>query len=217
MSQLTVYGIPGSPYFRAALVGLEEKALPYRVVALPLGGHKSPEHLARHPFGRVPALEHGDFRLYETQAILRYLDRISPEPAFVPKDSRAEARANQLAGIADWYVMPDISSPIVFQRLVAPQFGLPVDEARLQAAIPRAEVCMAELSRLLGDQPFMAGEALSIADIVLAPQLEYFTAVEEGWPMFEPHPNLLAWVGRMSARPSMAATTRDAVVEKAAA
>ena len=217
MNEIIVYGIAGSPYLRSALLGLEEKGLPYRFAALPFGGHRTPEHLARHPFGRVPAIEHGDFRLYETQAILRYLDRVQPAPAFLPADPRAEARANQIAGIADWYVMPDITGPIVFQRLVAPQFGMPVDEAGIAAAIPRAEIAMAELSRLLGDQPFMAGEAVSIADLILAPQLEYFTFTEEGRPMFAKHPNLAAWIERMAARPSMAATTRDRLVDRAVA
>src|SRR4051812_40950946 len=76
MSAFLVYGIPGSPYLRSLLAGLEEKGLPYHLTALAPGQHKSPEHLERHPFGRIPVLDHGDFRLYETQAILRYLDAI---------------------------------------------------------------------------------------------------------------------------------------------
>ena len=63
------------------------------------GESKTPEHLARHPFGRIPVVDHGDFRLYETQAILRYLDDLYPTPPFQPKDARAKARMNQLVGI----------------------------------------------------------------------------------------------------------------------
>jgi glutathione S-transferase len=68
MSEFIVHSVPGSPFGRAVLAILEEKGAPYRLAPLAPGAHRSPEHLARHPFGRVPALEHGGFSLYETQA-----------------------------------------------------------------------------------------------------------------------------------------------------
>src|SRR5579883_2550033 len=104
MTAFTVYGIPGSPYVRSALLGLEEKGAAWRIVALAMGEQRAPAHLERHPFGRMPVLDHGDFRLYETQAILRYLDRIMPAPAWTPTAPKAEARMNQICGITDWYV-----------------------------------------------------------------------------------------------------------------
>ncbi|MFW1447746.1 glutathione S-transferase N-terminal domain-containing protein, partial [Vibrio parahaemolyticus] len=69
------YGIPGSPYLRSVLLGLQEKGAGYRLAVFgrDLGAARSEEHLQIHPFGRIPILDHGDFRLYETQAILRYL------------------------------------------------------------------------------------------------------------------------------------------------
>lgn len=207
MSSFTIYGVPGSPYVRSALLGLEEKGVPYRLAALGFGEHKSPAHLARQPFGRMPVMDHGDFRLYETQAILRYLDRLFPEPPLVPADPVKEARMNQLAGITDWYVINDISAGITFGRLVAPRFGLPVDETKIQASVPRAAICIDEIARLLGDQPFMAGESVSIADLMLAPQIVFFGDTAEAKPMFARHPNLVAWVHRMNARPSMVNTT----------
>jgi glutathione S-transferase len=209
MSEFIVYGVPGSPYVRAALLGLEEKGCDWHLHAMPFGGFKSSEHLARNPFGRIPVMDHGEFRLYEVQAILRYLDRIVPEPSLAPRDPRAEARMNQICGITDWYVMPDVSRPITFARVVAPKLGLPIDEARIAAAIPKAKVCVAEIGGLLGDQQFMAGEALTIADLMLAPHLTMFAETAEGAPMLQPHPNIRAWVERMNARPSMMATTWD--------
>ncbi|MBV8850614.1 MAG: glutathione S-transferase family protein [Methylobacteriaceae bacterium] len=209
--------MPGSPYVRAALLGLEEKGCDWRLHALPFGAHKSPEHLARHPFGRIPVMDHGDFRLYEVQAILRYLDRVVPEPRLTPRDPRAEARMNQICGITDWYFMPQVSAPISFQRLVAPKFGLPVDEARLAAAIPQAEISVAEIGRVLGDQQFMAGDDLTIADLMLAPQLTTFAMTSEGRTIVQRYPNLVSWVERMNARPSMMATTWEKVTEMAKA
>ena len=120
MHEFVLHGIPASPYTRAATLGLEEKGAPYRIAAMAPRDEKLPGYLKRHPFGRVPLLVHGDFELYETQAILRYVDRIVTGPALTPRDAKAEARMNQICGITDWYVMPHISIGISFDRLVAP-------------------------------------------------------------------------------------------------
>ena len=214
MTDFTVYGVIGSPYVRAALLGLEEKGCDYRVHPLGMGEHKKAEHLARHPFGRIPVLEHGDFRLYETQAILRYLDRLIPNPPLTPTDARAEARMNQVIGITDSYLMSDFSGPISFQRLVAPRFGMPTDEARLVAALPRAKVCLDEIARLLGDNAYMAGDTISIADLMIAPHLAFAPMVEDTRPVLNSHPNLLRWIERMNDRPSMKATADEVVMAR---
>ena len=85
--------------------------------------------------------------------------------------------------------------------------GLKPDEAAIEAAMPKARAVFAELARLLGDQPFFAGDAVSLADLMVAPQLGFFTATPEWADLGEPHKNLVAWLARMEARPSMKATT----------
>jgi glutathione S-transferase len=62
MSDIVVYGVPGSPFMRAVQMGLEEKNAAYRVQTLGVGESKSEAYLRKHPFGRVPAFEHGNFR-----------------------------------------------------------------------------------------------------------------------------------------------------------
>src|SRR5512138_2005115 len=101
MSEVIVYGIPGSPYVRMPLLACEEKGAPYRIEAMTFGTTKSPEHLARHPFGRIPAVEHDGFRLYESQAIIRYIDQVFAGPSLTPADPRSQARMNQVMGIVD--------------------------------------------------------------------------------------------------------------------
>src|SRR5262249_59548133 len=117
-------GVRGSRCVRGVQMGLEEKKAAYRVQAMGAGESKSEAYLKKHPFGRVPAFEHGVFGLYETQAILRYLDDIFPEPPLQPRDPREVARMNQIIGINDWY-FPKAAAGIVFQRIVGPVvFGI---------------------------------------------------------------------------------------------
>jgi glutathione S-transferase len=216
MSEFSVYGVPGSPFLRSVQLCLEEKGAPYRLHALRPGESKAPEYLARHPFGRIPVFEHGDFRLYETQAILRYVDDVIPQPSLVPSEPRLAARMNQIIGINDWYFFPKVSAVIVFQRIVGPKLlGTPTDEAAITAALPMARTCITELDRLLGTQTFLAGERLSLADLMLAPQIDFFAATAEGKSLLQ-GTRLAGWLDRMNARPSMVATLRPEGLRAAA-
>jgi glutathione S-transferase len=218
MSEFIVHSVPGSPFGRAVLATLEEKGARYRLAALPPGSSKSPEHLARHPFGRVPVLEHDGFMLYETQAILRHLDRVLPDPVLTPDDARQAARMDQVMNINDWYLFQGVGNVIGFHRIIRPRFmGLAADEAAIEAAMPRARLVFAELSRLLGEQPFIAGETLSLADLHAAPHVGFLSSTPEWETLTAPHPNLRAWISRLEARPSFMATTMERLSERAKA
>ena len=216
MSEIVIHSIPGSPFGRAALVALEEKGARYRLAAVVPGTLRGSEHLARHPFGRVPVLEHGDFRLYEAQAILRYVDRALPGPALTPAQPRAAGRMDQLMNINDWYLFQGVANVIAFQRIVGPRLlGLTPDEVAIAAAMPKGHAVFEELSRQLGDQPFFVGDAISLADLLLAPQLDFMRATPEWAPLTRGRENLQAWLDRMNARPSMQATTWERVAAMA--
>jgi glutathione S-transferase len=213
-----VHSVPGSPFGRAVLLALHEKGAPYRLAPIPIATPRSAEHLALHPFGRIPAFDHGDFHLYETQAILRYLDRVVPEPALTPKDPKHAARMDQAMNINDWYLFHGVANVIVFQRVVGPRLlGRVPDEEAIAAAMPKALVVFNELARLLGEQPYFAGGTVSLADLVLAPGVEAFEKLPEWSALGEPHTNLVAWLKRMQERPSMKATTWERVAELAKA
>jgi glutathione S-transferase len=215
-SGMIVYGIPGSPYVRAALLALEEKGAAYELAAMALGSLKQQPHLSRHPFGRIPAFEHDGWMLYETQAIMRYVDAVVPGPRLQPEEPRAAARMNQLMNITDWYVMRQVSVPITRNRVVAPRVNRPVDEDAIVNAIPDARICIAEIARLLDSHTWMAGEALSLADLLMAPHLSMLALAPEGAAILAEHPNLEGWLARIESRPSMEATTWDQLLERAA-
>ena len=218
MNEIRVYSIPGSPYGRAVMVALEEKQAAYRLVPVAPGTFRAPEHLARHPFGRVPVLEHGDFRLYETQAILRYLDRALPGSTLTPPEPRAAARIDQLMNINDCYLFQGVGNVIVFQRIVGPKLmGLKPDEAAIAAAMPKAHHVFAALAHELGEGSYFGGESMSLADVLIAPQLDFFAATPEWAQLTAQTPNLVRWLDRMNGRPSMRATTWERVSEMARA
>jgi glutathione S-transferase len=214
---MIVHGVPGSPYVRAVLLTLEEKGAKYEFAAMALGTLKQEPHLSRHPFGRIPAFEHEGWMLYETQAIMRYVDAVVPGPALQPTEPRAAARMNQLIGITDWYLMPQVSRTITFNRVVAPRFNRPIDEGVVAEAIPNARSCIGEIDRLLDGHTCMAGDALSLADLLLAPHLSMFAQAPEGAEILQEHGKLRGWLTRIEARPSMQATTWDRLLERVAA
>ena len=218
MTPIIVHGIPGSPYVRKPLLVCEEKGAPYRLAAMAFGtgANKTPEYLAMNPFGRLPTIEHGDFVLYEAQAIGRYIDQVFEGPSLTPAEPRAQARMNQVMNIVDWYVMPSISAGIGFNRVVKPKFGMPVDEDAVAAALPLAKTCVAALEDILADKPYFAGEAVSLADLFAYGHFEFLGQTPEGADMLAGSP-LLGWIERMAVRPSVQATTWERLAESVAA
>jgi glutathione S-transferase len=212
VSEFVVHATPGSPFSRSVMAALEEKGAPWRLAALKPGTSKQEPHLSRHPFGRMPVVEHDGFTMYETQAILRYLDRILPEPALTPAEPRAAARMDQVMNINDWYLFQGCGNVITFQRIVRPMlFGQPTDEDAVREAMPRGHVVFAELSRLLGDQPWFGGAAVSLADLMVAPQLDFFAKTPEWQELTVDRSNLVNWLARAETRPSLKATTWEKV------
>ncbi len=198
------------------LVALEEKGAAYRAVPVAPGTTRAPAHQALHPFGRVPTIEHGAFRLYETQAILRYIERTCPAPALTPRDPQAGGRMDQLMNVNDWYLFQGVANVIVFERLLAPRLlGRAADENAIVAAMPMAHAVFEQLARELADRPYFVGEAVSLADLLIAPQLDFFSEAAEWGPLTARRANVRAWLERMRARPSLGATTRERVVAMA--
>ena len=120
-------------------------------------------------------------------------------------------------GITDWYVMRQVSIPITRNRVVAPRVKRPVDENEIVGANPDARICIAEIARLLDGHQWMAGEAISLADLLLAPHLSMFAQAPEGAQILQEHENLRGWLARIEARPSMKATSWDRLLERVAA
>eukprot|EP01040_Poterioochromonas_malhamensis_P017070 gene17070-biopygen4328 len=104
--------------------------------------------------------------LYETQAILRYIDRVVPAPPLTPADPKWAARMDQVMNVNDWYFFQGVSNVIGFQRVVGPRLmGLKTDEAACAAVLPKAHQVFDEFGRLLGERPYFAGTEVVIAHV----------------------------------------------------
>ena len=105
MTAIVLYGFDGSTYVRTVRMLLAEKGAHYEQVPVNVlkGEPRQPEHMARHPFGKVPVLDHDGFRIIETGAIASYLDEALPGPSFTPESSKDRARMRMAMGIVDSY------------------------------------------------------------------------------------------------------------------
>ena len=127
MSDLIVYGFPRSTFVNIVRLVLTHKEVPYTFHDLEPEMGK-PSHLALHPFNRVPILRHGDFTVYETSAIVSYLEESFPEPALQPKSVRDRARMNQWISAVNSYYYPYMIYHVSHERNVFPERGIPSDE-----------------------------------------------------------------------------------------
>ena len=193
---------------RAVRLALEEKGVEYELVPVDIfaPGGPPPEHMARHPFGKIPAFEHAGFRLYEAGAITRYVDEAFAGPPLQPDDPRSRARMNQIISILDSYAYRTLVWDIYVERIVRPTTGSTTDEARVTAAMPKAEICLFTLAELMGESSWLAGPVISLADLHAASILAPFRLAPEGERLLNRQDRLAGWWDRVSTRPSFART-----------
>ncbi len=209
MAAPVLHGPAYSTYTRTARLALEEKGVDYKLEEVDIlqGAGQAPGHLARHPFGKVPAFEHDGFRLYEAGAIARYVDESFPGPRLQPTDPKRRARMAQIVSVIDSYGYIPMISKVFVQRLVTPMLGGQADEKVIAEAVPQAEKAIAALEALAdGSGPFVCGPELSLADLHLAPVYAYFSMTPEGKKALAAAPKLNRWWQSISARPSVAKT-----------
>jgi glutathione S-transferase len=105
MSELIVYGFPRSTFVNIVRLVLTHKEVPYTFHDLEPEMGK-PSHLALHPFNRVPILQHGDFTVYETSAIVNYVEEKFDNVALRPTSPRERGRMDQWISAVNSYYYP---------------------------------------------------------------------------------------------------------------
>ena len=193
MPDLILHGAPRSNLVRTALITLAEKGVDFtHDPARP----QTPEQLARHPWGKLPALTHGDVVLYETLAVTRYIDEAFDGPALQPADPAGRARMSQWISVYSSYFDPPVMRQVVIQRLLRD----PSDEAMIAAGIPESERSLGVIDDALGRSPYFVGDDLTLADCFYVPVVDYLSMTPEGEAMLAKTGNVTAWLDRMRTR-----------------
>jgi glutathione S-transferase len=167
---MKLYGHPLSSCTRKVLVTLHEKGATaeFVLVDLFLGEQKAAAHMARHPFGVVPALDDDGFVLFESRAILRYLDGRFPAPPLTPARPKDVARMDQWLSVDQSYVAPHTRA-LAVERILKKHEGRAPDPAVERASEGALASALGVVDRALRDTPYLAGDAFSLADISLMP------------------------------------------------
>ena len=211
MSDLTLWGFDGSTYVRTVKMLLAEKGVTdFRQVPLNVleGEPKTPEHLERHPFGKVPVLDHGaldhdGLRILETTAIVRYLNDVLPGPSLVPGTPRDRARMDMVVGLVDSYGYGALVGGVAAYYLFPGFVGGQDDKARL-AGIEAGRKVVEFAMQTRGVSPFIAG-GLSLADLFLAPILSYVMLTPDAAAATDV-PGFAEWWEQVQALPSYKST-----------
>jgi len=204
---LALHGYRYSVYNRIARLALAEKGVSYdRVEVNPFAPDVPAAYLALHPFGRVPALVHDGFALYETAAITRYVDRAFPGPALQPAEAKALARMDQIIGVVDAYGYWPMVRQVFSHRVFRAAAGRPVDEAEVAQGLAGSAKVLAALEALAAGEAFLVGPDLSLADLHVGAMVAYLALAPEGAHLLADYPRLAAWWANVSRRASFAFT-----------
>ena len=207
---IELYWGSGSPFAWRVMLTLEVKGLDYqsKLLEFSKGENKSPEYLKLNPRGKVPTLKDGDFVIYESLAIMAYLDRRYSEPPLFGKTPQETALI--------WRFISECESYLVSaaDKVVRPVFfgkGLDkVDEIEQAAQAIRHELNL--LNEQLTNRNWLVTEGISAADIAVFPviQLVLRAASKEAAqpfnlgiaPLAQTYPNIARWVERIEALPN---------------
>lgn len=199
------YFSPLSPNSRRPWMTARHLGLPLdeKVVDVFKDEHKSPEFLKINPNGMVPALVDGDFKLWESRAIMEYLAAQKPEAGLLGENDR------EWADLARWLFwdachLSRHTGSILYEHLVKELLKLgPPDQAAVKAAAESLRRFYGVLDGALADKDYLVGDRLTVADICLGCTFSYAGVLK--LPVGE-HPHVKAWLARVTALPAWAAT-----------
>ena len=194
MSDVTLTGYHLSVYTWAARMALAAKGVRFGTREIDPFEPENREAMRKlHPFGKVPVLEHDGFRVYETQAIMDYVDGAFDGPALTPVTPKHRARMRQVMGIVDSYVFQPLVLGVFVHRVYRPLVGESVDEAAIAAGLETAGPVLDALEEIAAEEQTLVPGRLCLDTCLLWPMLGYFRMAPEGAEMMSARPALAAW------------------------
>lgn len=195
---MKLYATPNSTFSRRVRIALVEKGIEVETVEADKAARGKPEFRALNPYGRIPTLVDGGLVLYESSAILQYLEDVHPEPPLLPSDPAGRALAAMHVKICDLEFTPHA---IVIQRPKRMEPESTWDRKAFAAASERIARHYPVLERQLDGREYLVAEQFTHADLAYLPFLQFHQMLEVELP-----PNVAAWTERLLARPSARAT-----------
>jgi glutathione S-transferase len=198
---LELIGAAPSVFVRATRLACEEKGVPY---ALTVAAPHAPPVLAISPFGKIPVMRHEDFELFESTAIIEYVDAVFPGPRLYPQDPRAAALIRQWASAVVSNIFPALGGYMQASAFPKGPEGKP-DPGVISTHLPGVRAAIATLDRAVADG-YLAGRAFSVADMYLMPMLAYLRIFPESAAARAQSPALSRYYEQHAARPSFRTT-----------
>lgn len=177
MNDVILYGVPFSSYVRTALMTCAEKGVKPELVVQPPG---SPQQLEVHPFGKVPAMKHGDVHLFETSAICRYIDQAFDGPALVPAKAADAAVMEQWLSSVNCYLYGNMVVKYALQYILPGFRGEEPDRAAIDAGVAGMTSSVEMIDKGYEGKDWLAGDAISLADLFIAPVVQTIDMFPEG-------------------------------------
>lgn len=211
MTALTLTGFADSVYTRAVRMALAEKGLDHAYAEVnPFTPEGQAALAGHHPFGRVPVLRHGEVSLYETVAILSYLDDAFEGPSLFPEGAAARAQALQVESIVDAYLYWPLVRQVFSHGVYRPHHGEAGDPTEVAAGLAAAGPVLDALEAVAGEGRVLSGGEITRADCHLAPMIDAFAALPAAREMLDQRTALSGWFSSVSERDSFR-TTRPAL------
>jgi glutathione S-transferase len=204
MSEVVLFGFGAASYPWTVMWACAEKGVPYRLEPADL---KSPEYREqRQPYVKMPAMQHGDLKLFESSAIARYIDAAFDGPALQPSDPAALAKMEQWISVIKSYVYADVVPGLILQYLIPKGAEGNVDRAAVEASVPKIRYHLATLEKGIDATPYVVGNTLSLADIFVGPLVHYLEYTPEFANYLGDHPKLSRFIDAMRSREAFKAT-----------
>lgn len=197
-----LYRHPISGHSHRVQLALSLMGVPHELVHVDVltGAHKRPDFLAMNPFGQVPVIDDDGVVLADSNAILVYLARrYDPEHRWLPTDPRAEAEVTR------WFAVA--AGPLAFGPALARVLVVLRKQAVPEEVITRSVALLGVMEAVLGQRPWLAGEAATLADLAM---YTYTAHAPEGGIALDAYPNVRAWLARIEAMPGFVGMVRSA-------
>jgi glutathione S-transferase len=202
---LKIYGHPMSTCTRKVLMTCAETNTPHELAVLDFmkGEHKGEAHVARQPFGRMPALDDDGFQMWESRAISRYVNK-KAGGNLLPDDPKVMAKVEQWISVETSEFTPN-AMKFIYQHV----FKRDQPKEVLDAAEKGLDVTCAAMDKQLAQTPFIAGSAFTLADVCFMPYIEYLMG-SPAKEILAKYPNVMTWWNKIRERPSWQKTLNAA-------